>query len=180
MDKPVIMPLRGFEPKIGKNCYIAPNASIIGDVHMGDGCSIWFSAVLRGDVNTITLGNNVNVQDNATLHGTYEKCPVTIGNDVTIGHNAVVHGATICDMVLIGMNSTVLDNAVIASGTVVAAGALILSNTHTEPNSIYAGVPAKKIKDLTPEQVQKIIGTYANNYAKYAKWYTDQESTENQ
>lgn len=160
-------------PKIGKDCFLAETAAIIGDTTMGDECSIWYSAVLRGDVNTITLGNRVNVQDGAVIHTLYKKSVTKIGNNVSIGHNAVVHGATIEDNCLIGMNATVLDNAVIGTGTIVAAGALILSGQIVEPHSIYAGVPAKKVKEVAPEQSRDIVQRIANDYVMYAGWYKE-------
>ena len=171
MNEPTIIAIEGKSPEIGAENYIAPTAALIGEVKTGKGCSIWFSAVLRGDVAPITLGDHVNVQDGAVLHGTYGKAPVVIGNDVTIGHNATVHGCTIRDNVLVGMGSTILDGAVIASNTIIAAGALILSGTETEPNSIYAGVPAKKVKELDPTVAHDRIAHYAQNYAMYKSWY---------
>lgn len=167
----IIKEVRGFTPKIGKNCFLADTAAIIGDTTIGDDCSIWYSAVLRGDVNTITIGNKVNIQDGAVIHTLYKKSVTTIGNNVSIGHNAVVHGAIIEDNCLIGMNATVLDNAVIGTGTIVAAGALVLSNQIVEPNSIYAGVPAKKVKDISPDQSRDIVERIANDYVMYASWY---------
>lgn len=175
MQEPIILPLRGFTPKIGKNCFIAPNATIIGDVEIGDNCSIWFGAVLRGDVNSIRIGNNCNIQDGAVLHTTYERSKVIMGNNVSVGHNATIHGAIIKDDVLIGMGSTVLDNAVIESNVIVAANALITAGTQTEANSIYAGVPAKKIKDLSPEKKADTITRIADNYHLYASWYTGEK-----
>ncbi len=167
----IIRELRGFVPKFGENCFLAENAAVLGDVTMGDDCSIWYGAVLRGDVNTITLGNRVNVQDNASIHTLYKKSVTKIGNDVTIGHGAVVHGATIEDSCLIGINATILDNAVIGTGTIVAANSLVLSNAVLEPNSVYAGVPAKKVKDIAPEQREDIIDRIARDYITYASWY---------
>lgn len=175
MPEPIIMPLRGKTPKIGKNCFIAPNATIIGDVTIGDNCSIWFGAVLRGDVNSIIIGNNCNVQDGAVLHATYERSKVIMGNNVSVGHNAIVHGAIIKDDALIGMGSAVLDNCVIESNVIVAANALVTAGTQTEPNSIYAGVPAKKIKELSPEKKADTITRIADNYHLYASWYKDQD-----
>lgn len=171
MQKPLIIPLRGHTPKIGKDCFIAPNATIIGDVTIGDGCSIWFGTVLRGDVNTITIGNNVNIQDNAVIHGTYEKSATRIGDNVSIGHNAIVHGATIHDRVLIGMGATVLDDAEIESNCIIAANALVTARAHVETGSLYAGVPAKKIKDVSPEQTADTIDRIANAYHMYSDWY---------
>ncbi|MFI3266810.1 MAG: gamma carbonic anhydrase family protein [Rikenellaceae bacterium] len=167
----VIRELRGFTPKIGDNCFLAETSAIIGDVTMGNDCSIWYSAVLRGDVNTIILGDRVNVQDCAVIHTLYKKSITEIGNDVSIGHNATIHGAKIEDKVLIGMGSTILDNAVIGTGSIIAAGALVLSGTKVEPNSLYAGVPARKVKDVSAEQVKSIIEGTATNYVMYADWY---------
>lgn len=167
----IIREVRGFTPKFGKECFLAETAVVIGDTTMGDECSIWYGATLRGDVNTITLGNRVNVQDGAVIHTLYKKSVTVIGNNVSIGHNAVVHGATIQDNCLIGINATVLDGALVQSGTIVAAGALVLSNAVLEPNSIYAGVPAKKVKDIAPEQSRDIVERIANDYVMYASWY---------
>ncbi len=168
----LIIPVRGFTPKIGKNCFIAPNATIIGDVEIGDDCSIWFNAVIRGDVNAIRIGNKVNIQDGSVLHCLYEKSKIFIGNNVSIGHNVTIHGASLKNNVLVGMGATVLDHAVINENSIIAANALILSNTIVEPNSIYAGVPAKKVKDTEPEQSRDMIDRIANNYLMYASWYT--------
>lgn len=171
MQEPLIIPLRGHTPKIGKDCFIAPNATIIGDVEIGDGCSIWFGAVLRGDVNSIRIGNNVNIQDGAVIHGTYEKSATHIGNNVSIGHNAIVHGATIHDRVLIGMGATVLDDAIVESNCIIAANALITARTHVVKGSLYAGVPAKKLKDVSPEQTAGTIDRIADAYHMYSDWY---------
>lgn len=171
---PVILKVNGKYPKLGKNNYIAPNATITGSVITGDFCSFWFSAVVRGDVNDIRLGNKVNVQDNATIHCTYQRTKTDIGNNVTIGHNAVVHGCTIHDNVLIGMGAIVMDRAVIGSYTIIAAGAIVLEGTIVEEKSIYAGIPAKKIKDIPPEMVTGEIDRIASAYIKYASWYEDQ------
>ncbi len=168
-----IISLRGKTPIIGKNCYIAPTATLIGDVTLGDGCSIWFGAVLRGDVAPIVLGNNVNVQDNAVIHGTYERHSTIVGNDVSIGHSAIVHGATLEDRVLIGMGSIVLDGAVVKSDTIIAAGAVLTGGKTAESHGIYAGTPAKRIKELSPEQSADTIGRIASHYAEYASWYPD-------
>ena len=169
----IVRELRGITPRIGENCFLAETAAVIGDTTMGDNCSIWYSAVLRGDVNTIVLGNNVNVQDGAVIHTLYKKSVTEIGNNVSIGHNAVVHGAKIEDNCLIGMNATVLDNAVVGTGTIVAAGALVLSNQILEPYSVYAGVPAKKVKDIEPEQSKDIVERTARDYVMYASWYKE-------
>lgn len=171
----LIIPLRGITPQIGKDCFLAENATVVGDVVMGDGCSIWFNAVLRGDVNSITIGDRTNIQDGVVIHTLYDKSPrpsqTHIGNDVSVGHNATVHGAVIEDNCLIGMGSTILDNAVVHSGCIVAAGALVLSGAELEPNSLYAGVPAKRIREVTPEQREQIIKRTANDYRLYASWY---------
>lgn len=155
---------------MGENCFLAENATIIGDVEMGDDCSIWYGAVLRGDVHYIKMGNKVNVQDNATLHCTYQKYPLTIGNNVSIGHNAIAHGCTIHDNVLIGMGAIVMDNCVVESNSIVAAGAVVLEGTHIPSGSIFAGVPAKKVKDITPELISGEIDRIANNYVMYSGW----------
>lgn len=168
-----IIPVRGFEPQIGKNCFIAPNATIIGDTVMGDGCSVWFNAVIRGDVNSIRIGNNVNIQDGAVLHTLYQKSQVHLGDHVSVGHNAIIHGATVKDYALIGMGATVMDHAVVGEGAIVAAGALVLSNTVIEPYTIWAGVPAKFVKKAAPEQSQEINKRIADNYAMYASWYEE-------
>lgn len=167
----LIKEVRGFTPKIGKDTYLAETATIIGDVTIGEECSIWFGAVLRGDVNTITIGNKVNIQDGAVIHTLYKKSVTNIGNNVSIGHNAVVHGATIQDNCLIGMGAVVLDNAVIEKGSIVAANALILTGTRVEAGTIWAGVPAKKIKEVDPEQNRDIIERIANDYIMYSSWY---------
>ncbi|MFO7659195.1 MAG: gamma carbonic anhydrase family protein [Bacteroidales bacterium] len=168
-----IIPVRGFTPKIGKNCFLAETAVIIGDVEIGDDCSIWFNSVLRGDVNSIVIGNKVNIQDGAVLHTLYQKSKVIIGDNVTVGHNATVHGAIIHNNVLIGIGSTVLDHAEIAENTIIAANALVLSGTKTEPGSIYGGIPAKKIKSIEPHQTKEMIEKIADNYIFYAGWYKE-------
>lgn len=173
----IIRDLNGKSPKFGKNCFLAENAAIIGNVEMGDDCSIWYSAVLRGDVHYIKLGNNVNVQDNATIHATYKKSPTNIGNNVSIAHNAVVHGCTIKDNVLIGMGAVVLDDAVIESNSIIAAGSVVTKGTHVESGSVYAGSPAKKIKEISPELLEGEINRIANSYAMYASWYQTNEET---
>ena len=170
----IIKEVRGFRPFIGANCFIAETAAIIGDVTMGDDCSVWYSAVLRGDVNTITIGNKVNIQDGAVIHTLYKRSKTTIGNNVSIGHNATIHGATIQDNCLIGMGATVLDNAVVESGAIVAANALIPSGMTVEAGCIYAGVPAKKIKEVSPEQQKEIVERIANDYVMYASWYSEE------
>ena len=170
----MILHVRGIKPEFGKNNSIAPNATITGSVKTGNDCSFWFSAVVRGDVNDITLGNKVNVQDNATIHCTYQKTKTIIGNNVTIAHNAVVHGCTIHDNVLIGMGAIIMDNAVIGSNTIIAAGAVVLEGTIVEEESVYAGIPAKRIKSIAPEMVKGEIDRIASAYIKYASWYGDQ------
>lgn len=167
----LIKKVRGFKPKIGKNVFLAENATIVGDVEIGDDCSVWFNAVLRGDVNSIRIGNKVNIQDGAVLHTLYQKSTIEIGDNVSIGHNVTIHGAKIESNVLIGIGSTILDHAVIGSNSIIAANALVLSNTIVEPNSIYAGVPAKKVKDIEPAQTAEMIDKIANNYLMYAGWY---------
>ncbi len=168
-----IKKVRGFTPKIGENCFIAENATIIGDTIIGDNCSIWFNTVLRGDVNSIRIGNNVNIQDGAVLHTLYNKSTIEIGDYVSVGHNVTIHGAKIENYALIGMGATVLDNVVVGEGAIVAAGALVLSNTIIEPNTIWAGVPAKFVKKVAPEQAQEINQKIAHNYSMYASWYDD-------
>lgn len=166
---------RGFDPTWGKDCWFAENATIVGDVEMGDQCSVWFNAVIRGDVNSIRLGNKVNVQDGAVLHCTFEKTKTIIGNNVSIGHNALVHGCTVEDNVLIGMGSIVMDNCYIESGSIIAAGAVLLEGTRVEKGSVYAGVPAKKVKDISPELFEGEVMRIANNYLKYSGWFKEQE-----
>ena len=169
----LIKSVRGFTPSIGKDCFLAENATIIGDTTIGDGCSIWFNAVLRGDVNTIRIGNHVNIQDGAVLHTLYQKSTIEIGDYVSIGHNVTIHGASIQDYALIGMGATVLDGAVVGAGAIVAANALVLSNTIIPPNTIWAGVPAKQVKEVAPEQAKEINQKIAHNYAMYASGYTE-------
>jgi carbonic anhydrase/acetyltransferase-like protein (isoleucine patch superfamily) len=169
----LIIPVKGVYPVIGKNCFLAPNSTIVGDVVVGDDCSIWFNAVLRGDVNLIRLGNKVNVQDGAVIHCTYQKTSAIIGNNVSIGHNAIVHGCVIYDNVLIGMGAILMDNAQIGSNTIIAAGAVILENSIIEPGSIYAGVPAKKVKDISEELINGEINRIADNYLMYSSWFKE-------
>jgi|SRR5687767_3934076 len=168
---PVIKPVKGKSPVFGKDCYIAENATVVGDVVMGDNCSIWFNAVVRGDVHYIKIGNKVNIQDGAVIHCTYQKAPTNIGNNVSIGHNAIVHGCTVHDNVLIGMGSIVMDHCDIGSNSIIAAGAVVLENTKVEAGSIYAGVPAKKVKDINPELISGEIDRIANNYILYSSWF---------
>ena len=165
----IIRPLRGFTPKIGKNCFIAENAVIIGDVTIGDDCSIWYGVVLRGDVNTIQIGNRVNIQDNASVHTLYQRSVTIIGDDVSVGHNAVVHGAKVGNDVLVGMGAILMDNAEIADGSIIAAGAVVLSNEKLEPG-VYAGVPAKKVKDGS-EAITAAAHKNAQGYMMYKDWY---------
>lgn len=167
----IIKSVRGFTPRMGENCYLADNATVIGDVQMGNDCSIWFGAVLRGDVNPIRIGNRVNIQDNCTLHTTFNESVVEIGDDVSIGHNVVIHGARIEAQALIGIGSVLLDHVVVGSNTIVAAGSVVLENSILEPNSLYAGVPAKRIKTVNPERVESMIKRIAKDYVMYADWY---------
>ena len=168
---PIILPVENKHPEFGPNCFIAPNATIVGDVKMGSDCSIWFNAVVRGDVNSIKIGNKVNIQDGACIHCTYQKCGAVIGDNVSVGHHAIVHGCTVNDNVLIGMGAIIMDNAVVHSNTIIAAGAVVLENTICEAGSIYAGVPAKKVKDISKELISGEINRIANNYVKYADWF---------
>ena len=168
---PIIKSLANGHPIIPDDCFIAENATIIGDVVLGAHCSVWFNAVIRGDVHYIKIGNQVNVQDGAVIHATYEKSPTNIGNNVSIGHNAIVHGCTIHDNVLIGMGSIIMDDCIVESNSIIAAGAVVTKNTRIESGSVYAGTPAKKIKSITPELVKGEIERIANNYVKYASWY---------
>lgn len=171
----LIKEVRGFTPEIGDNTYLADNATIIGDVIIGKDCSIWFNAVLRGDVNSIRIGNRVNIQDGSVLHTLYQKSVVEIGDDVSIGHNVVIHGAKIENGALIGMGAIVLDHAVIGEGAIVAAGSVILSGTKVEPGSIYAGVPAKFVKKVDPDQAKEINQKIAKNYLMYSGWFKEEE-----
>lgn len=171
----LILPVKGVYPTIGENCFIAPNATIVGDVVMGSDCSIWFNAVVRGDVNAIRIGNKVNIQDGAVIHCTYQKTQAVIGDNVSIGHNAIVHGCKVHDNVLIGMGAIVMDNAEIGSFSIIAAGAVVLEGTKVEPNSIYAGVPAKKVKTISQELISGEINRIADNYLMYSSWFKDGE-----
>ena len=170
---PVILPVEGIFPQFGNNCFIAPNATIVGDVIMGDECSVWFNTVVRGDVNSIRLGMKVNVQDGAILHATYQKTKVIIGDNVSIGHNAIVHGCTVQSNVLIGMGAIVMDNVQVGSNSIIAAGAVVLEGTQISPGSIYAGIPAKKVKEVSKEMISSQIDRIANNYVRYAGWFKD-------
>lgn len=167
----MIKSVRGFTPEIGDNCFLADNATIIGDVKIGNNCSVWFNTVLRGDVNSIRIGDGVNIQDGSVLHTLYEKSVIEIGNHVSIGHNVTLHGAIVKDYALIGMGATVLDHAVVGEGAIVAAGSLVLSNTVIEPGSIWGGVPAKFIKRVEPEQAKELNRKIAHNYLMYSQWY---------
>ena len=168
---PIIKPVNGKSPLIPSDCYIAENATIVGEVTIGKQCSIWFNAVIRGDVHFIKIGDKVNVQDGAVIHATYQKSPTTIGNNVSIGHNAIVHGCTIKDNVLIGMGSIVMDDCIIESNSIIAAGAVVTKNTVVESGSIYAGVPAKKVKDISAELINGEINRIADNYVEYSSWF---------
>lgn len=173
----IIKKLNGYDPKFGKNCFLADNAVIVGDVEMGDDCSIWFGAVLRGDVHRIRIGNKVNIQDNATIHATYKKSPTEIGNHVSIAHNAVVHGCTIKDNVLIGMGAIVLDDAIVESNTIVAAGSVVTKGTVVESGWVYGGIPAKKIKQLGEELLKDEVERIVDSYSMYAGWYKESEDS---
>lgn len=167
----LIKSVNGISPQFGKNCFLAENSTIVGDVVMGDDCSIWFNAVVRGDVNSIRLGNKVNIQDGAVLHCTYQKTKLHLGNNVSVGHNAIVHGCTINDNVLVGMGAIVMDNVEIGSNTIIAAGAVVLEGTKVESGSVYAGIPAKKVKDINQELVNGEINRIAENYLMYSSWF---------
>ena len=169
----IIKPVNGKHPQISTDCFIAENATIVGEVFIGKQCSVWFNAVIRGDVHFIKIGNKVNIQDGAVIHATFKKSPTTIGNNVSIGHNAIVHGCTIHDNVLIGMGSIVMDDCVIESNSIIAAGAIVTKNTHVESWSIYAGVPAKKIKNISKELISDEIDRIANNYIEYSSWFKE-------
>ena len=166
----LILPVEGVYPKYGKECFFAENATVVGRVEMGDRCSVWFNAVVRGDVNTIKIGNNTNIQDGAVIHCTYQRFSTTIGNNVSIAHNAIVHGCVVEDNVLIGMGAIVMDDSVVGEGSIVAAGSVVLQGTKIEPGSIYAGVPAKRVKDVG-EEMKAVFERTAQNYIKYAKWF---------
>lgn len=169
----LIKSCKGIQPAFGKSCFLAENATIVGDVVMGDECSVWFNAVVRGDVNSIRFGNRVNIQDGAVVHCTFEKTKVNLGNFVSVGHNAIVHGCTVEDNVLIGMGAIVMDNCYIESNCIIAAGAVLLEGTRAESWSIYAGVPAKKVKTLSPELFKGEVQRIANNYVMYSSWFND-------
>ncbi len=168
---PVILPVKGVHPRIPEDCFVAPNATVVGDVEMGKECSIWFNAVVRGDVNSIRMGSRVNVQDGACIHCTFEKTGTVIGNNVSIGHHAIVHGCTVEDNVLIGMGAIVMDHAHIGSNSIIAAGAVVLEGTEVPPGSIFAGVPAKKVKDISQELLKGEVERIAKNYVMYSSWF---------
>ena len=171
----IIKSIRGFTPEIGKDCFLADNAVVIGDVVIGEGCSIWFGAVLRGDVNSIRIGNGTNIQDGTVIHTLYQRSTTTIGDNVSVGHNVTIHGAEIKDNALIGMGSVVLDHAVVGEGAIVAAGSVVLSKTVIPPNTIWAGVPAKYVKDVDPAQAKEINQRIARDYHMYASWYEEKD-----
>ena len=168
----LIKEVKGMYPVFGTNVYLAENATVIGEVQLGDDCSIWFNAVVRGDVHYVRIGNKVNIQDGAVIHCTYQKAPTNVGNNVSIGHNALVHGCTIRDNVLVGMGAILMDGVIVESNSIIAAGAVVLEGTHIESGSIYAGVPAKKVKELSEEQTTHLVEGIANNYVMYASWFT--------
>lgn len=169
----LILPVNGIAPQLGLDCFVADNATIVGDVVLGVGCTVWFNAVLRGDVNSIRIGGQTNIQDGAIIHCTYQQAATTIGARVSIGHRAIVHGCTVADNVLIGMGAIVMDHAVVGAGCIIAAGAVVLENTQCEPGCLYAGIPARKIKLITAEQ-RAMIARTADNYVLYASWFSDQ------
>jgi carbonic anhydrase/acetyltransferase-like protein (isoleucine patch superfamily) len=168
----IIKSVRGFTPKFGSNCFLAENAVVVGEVTMGNNCTVWFNAVVRGDVHSITIGDNTNVQDGAIIHCTYQKAKTVIGSNVSIAHNAIVHGCIVEDNVLIGMGAIIMDDAVIGQNSVIAAGAIILPGTRVEPGSMYAGNPAKRMKDISDE-MKEVIQRTARNYPMYSEWFKD-------
>ena len=170
----LIKSVKGIKPKWGKNCFIADNATLTGDVVLGNDCSVWFNAVVRGDVNSIDIGDNTNIQDGAIIHCTYKTAATVIGNNVSIGHNAIVHGCTLHDNVLIGMGAIVMDDCVVESNSIIAAGAVLTKNTRVESGSIYAGIPAKKVKDISQELISGEINRIADNYIKYSSWFKEE------
>jgi len=169
----ILLEVRGHSPKFGNDCFIAENATIVGEVEMGNQCSIWFNAVVRGDVHYIRIGNKVNIQDGAVIHATFEKSPTQIGNNVSIGHNAIVHGCTIHDNVLIGMGAIIMDDCVIESNSIIAAGAVVTKNTVVPSGTVFGGMPAKKIKEVSKELLEGEINRIANNYIQYASWFKE-------
>ena len=176
----IIKSVRGFTPEIGENCFLADNAAVIGDVVMGRDCSIWFGAVLRGDVNSIRIGNGVNIQDGSVLHTLYQKSTIEIGDNVSVGHNVTIHGATVKDNALIGMGSTLLDHVVVGEGAIVAAGAVVTSGTIIGANELWAGVPAKFVKKVDPEQSRELNQRIARQYLMYASWYKEGDENEDE
>jgi carbonic anhydrase/acetyltransferase-like protein (isoleucine patch superfamily) len=170
-----ILSINGKTPIIPNDCFVAENATIVGDVTFGENCSVWFNAIIRGDVHFITIGDKVNIQDGAIVHCTYQKHPTSIGNNVSIGHNAIVHGCTIQDNVLIGMGAIVMDNCIIESNSIIAAGAVVTQNTVVKSGSIYAGVPAKKVKDIDQSDFAGEIERISNNYVLYSSWYKKED-----
>lgn len=174
----LIIPLRGYTPQIGKDTFLAENATIVGDVTIGEGCSVWFNTVLRGDVNTITIGDRVNIQDGSVLHTLYQKSTIEIGNDVSIGHNVTLHGCKIHDLALIGMGAVVMDDAEVGEGALVAAGSVVLSRTKIGANELWGGAPAKFIKMVDPETARELNQKIARNYLMYSRWYTDPDNAE--
>ena len=167
----LIKTVRGFTPQWGSDCFVAENATLIGDLILGDQCSVWYQAVIRGDVNAIRIGNRVNIQDGAVIHATYEKAGTTIGDDVSIGHNAIVHGCTLKDSVLVGMGSIIMDNCIVESNSIIAAGSVVTQNTHVPEGTIFAGIPARKIKDIDPKLQKGEIERIAKNYLMYSSWF---------
>lgn len=167
----LIRKVKGTAPAFGENCFLADNATVVGDVVMGNDCSVWFNAVVRGDVHSIRIGNNVNIQDGAIIHCTYQKAPVNIGNNVSVAHNAIVHGCTIHDNVLIGMGAILMDDVVVESNSIIAAGAVVSKGTHIKSGTVWAGVPAKKIKDIDEHLLKGEVNRIANSYNMYASWY---------
>jgi carbonic anhydrase/acetyltransferase-like protein (isoleucine patch superfamily) len=166
----IVRNVRGHEPLFGSNCFLAETAVVVGEVRMGANCTVWFNAVVRGDVNSITIGDNTNIQDGAVIHCTYQRAKTVIGSNVSIAHNAIVHGCTVEDNVLIGMGAIIMDDAVVGANSVIAAGAVVLPGTQIEPGSIYAGVPAIRIKDISDE-MREVIQRTARNYPMYAEWF---------
>ena len=167
----LIKTVRGFTPQWGSDCFVAENATLIGDLIMGDQCSVWYQAVIRADVNAIRIGNRVNIQDGAVIHATYEKAETIIGDDVSIGHNATVHGCTLKDSVLVGMGSIIMDNCIVESNSIIAAGSVVTQNTHVPEGTIFAGIPARKIKDIDPKLQKGEIERIAKNYLMYSSWF---------
>jgi len=169
----LLLPVKGIAPHIGSNCFLAPTATLVGDIVTGSECSFWFNTVVRGDVNAIRIGNRVNIQDNAVIHCTYQKAATTIGNNVSVGHGAIVHGCTIHDNVLIGMGAIIMDHCTVESGSIIAAGAVLTEGTHVPSGVIYAGIPAKKIREVSPELFRGEVERIAQNYVLYASWFKD-------